>query len=311
MNGRSFWRWWDRYGLLVLLAVSAVAVSAFQPRFRSWYTALNLLSASAPVAIAGAGMTLAITAGVFDLSVGALLALVSVTIGLTMPALGVPGAVAAGLLVGALAGLFNGLIVTRLCIQAFIATLGTMLVWRGLALWVSDGKDINLVHEPAVKALSNGWWLAALVAIVYGVSAWILYRMPLGMRVRAVGSNASSAWASGVNPDAVILFVFAYAGLTAALAAAVTTSQLAIGGCNLGVAFELEAITVTLLGGTALRGGLGRLGGTLLATALLGVMRIALDLANVKDEYQRLAIGLFLIAALALDGLRRKRRTVR
>lgn len=310
MNGRSFWRWWDRYGLLVLLAVSAVAVSAFQPRFRSWYTALNLLSASAPVAIAGAGMTLAITAGVFDLSVGALLALVSVTIGLTMPALGVPGAVVAGLLVGALAGLFNGLIVTRLRIQAFIATLGTMLVWRGLALWVSDGKDINLVHEPAVKALSNGWWLAALVAIVYGVSAWILYRMPLGMRVRAVGSNASSAWASGVNPDAVILFVFAYAGLTAALAAAVTTSQLAIGGCNLGVAFELEAITVTLLGGTALRGGLGRLGGTLLATALLGVMRIALDLANVKDEYQRLAIGLFLIAALALDGLRRERRTV-
>ena len=310
MNRWSFWRWWDRYGLLALLAVSVVAVSVFQPRFRSWYTALNLLSASAPVAIAGAGMTLAITAGVFDLSVGALLALVSVTIGLAMPALGVPGAVAAGLLVGALAGLFNGLIVTRLRIQAFIATLGTMLVWRGLALWVSDGRDINLVHEPAVKALSNWWWLAAVVAIVYGVSAWIYHRTPLGMRVRAVGSNASSAWTSGVNPNAIVLFVFAYAGLTAALAAAVTTSQLAIGGCNLGVAFELEAITVTLLGGTALRGGLGRLGGTLLATALLGVMRIALDLANVKDEYQRLAIGLFLIAALALDGLRRERKAV-
>jgi ribose/xylose/arabinose/galactoside ABC-type transport system permease subunit len=311
MNRRSSWRWWDRYGLLVLLAVSVVTVSALQPRFRSGYTALNLLSASAPVAIAGAGMTLAITAGVFDLSVGALLALVSVTIGLTMPALGVPGAMAAGLLVGGLAGLFNGLIVTRLRIQAFIATLGTMLVWRGLALWVSDGKDINLVHEPAVKALSNWLWLAAAVAIVYGVSAWILYGMPLGMRIRATGSNASSAWVSGVNPAAITRFVFVYAGLTAALAAAVTTSQLAIGGCNLGVAFELEAITVTLLGGTALRGGRGRLGGTLAATALLGVMRIALDLANVKDEYQRLAIGLFLIAALALDGLRPERRTVR
>lgn len=307
MSEARFWRWWDRYGLLAILAIAVAALAVGQPRFRSWYTALNLLSTSAPVAIAGAGMTLAITGGVFDLSVGALLALVSVTIGVLVPPFGLPGAMAAGLAVGALAGLVNGLIVTRLRIQAFIATLGTMLLWRGLALWVSGGKDANLVNVPGVKVLAEWWWLALLVAGAYGLSALIYYRLPLGMRLRAAGSSASSAWASGVNVDAVTLFVFACTALMAAVAGAVTTAQLAIGGCNLGVAFELETITVVLLGGTALRGGLGRLGGTLLATALLGVMRIGLDLANVKDEYQRLAIGLLLLAALALDGVRRAR----
>lgn len=308
MSEARFWRWWDRYGLLAILAVAVLALAVIQPRFRSWYTVLNLLSTSAPVAIAGAGMTLAITCGVFDLSVGALLALVSVAIGVTVPYLGLPGAMAAGVAVGAAAGLVNGLIVTRLRIQAFIATLGTMLLWRGLALWVSGGKDANLVQVTGVKVLAAWWWLALLVAGAYGLSALIYYRLPLGMRLRAVGSSASSAWASGVNVNAVTLFVFAYTAVLAAVAGAVTTSQLAIGGCNLGVAFELETITVVLLGGTALRGGLGKLGGTLLATALLGVMRIGLDLANVKDEYQRLAIGFLLLAALALDGVRRARK---
>ena len=308
MSEARFWRWWDRYGLLAILLVAVVALAVAQPRFRSWYTALNLLSTSAPVAIAGAGMTLAITCGVFDLSVGALLALVSVTIGMLVPYLGLTGAMVAGLVVGSAAGVVNGLIVTRLRIQAFIATLGTMLLWRGLALWISDGKDANLVHVPAVKVLAQWGWLAVLVAGAYGLSALIYYRLPLGLRLRAVGSSASSAWASGVNVNAVTVFVFVYVALTAAVAAAITTSQLAMGGCNLGVAFELETITVVLLGGTALRGGLGNLGGTLLATALLGVMRIGLDLANVKDEYQRLAIGLLLLAALALDGLRRARK---
>jgi len=308
MNEARFWRWWDRYGLLAILGVTVVALAAGQPRFRSWYTALNLLSTSAPVAIAGAGMTLAITCGVFDLSIGALLALVSVTIGVLVPHLGLTGAMVAGLAMGGAAGLVNGLIVTRLKIQAFIATLGTMLLWRGLALWISGGKDANLVHVPAVKVLAHWGWLALLVAGTYGLSALIYYRLPLGLRLRAVGSSATSAWASGVNVNAMTLFVFAYVALTASVAAAITTSQLAIGGCNLGVSFELEAITVVLLGGTALRGGLGNLGGTLLATALLGVMRIGLDLANVKDEYQRLAIGLLLLTALALDGVRRARK---
>lgn len=307
MNESRFWRWWDRYGLLALLVIGVTVLAVLQPRFRSWYTVVNLLSATAPVAIAGAGMTLAITAGVFDLSIGAMLALVSVVLGLTVPQFGWTGAVVAGMGVGALAGLVNGLIVTRLQIQAFIATLGTMLLLRGLALWVGGGKDVNLVHVPEVKVLAQWEWLAVLVTGVYIVTALIYYRLPLGMRIRALGSSASSAWASGVNVNLVTLFVFIYVGVTAALASVITTSQLAIGGCNLGVAFELEVITVVLLGGTALRGGLGKLGGTLLATALLGVMRIALDLANVKDEYQRLAIGGLLIAALALDGLRRAR----
>ena len=170
MNAARFWRWWDRYGLPAILAIAVVALATAQPRFRSWYTALNLLSTSAPVAVAGAGMTLAITCGVFDLSVGALLALVSVAIGVTVPYLGLPGAMAAGLAVGAAAGLVNGLIVTRLRIQAFIATLGTMLLWRGLALWVSGGKDASLVHVSAVKVLAEWWWLALLAVWMCGLT---------------------------------------------------------------------------------------------------------------------------------------------
>jgi ribose transport system permease protein len=308
MSAVKYWKWWDRFGLLSLVAVMVLGLSLCQENFWSKTTALNLLSAEAPVAIAAAGMTLAITAGVFDLSIGSLLALISVSIGLLIQPLGLFGAMVAGLALGAVAGAINGLIVTQLRIQAFIATLGTLLLWRGMALWVGDGKDLSLVKVPGIAVLPQSWCLAALVIIVYAISAVLYYRLPFGTHVRAIGSSASSAFSSGVPVNTVLVCTFMFLGFTTGLASIIQTSQYALAGCNLGVAFELDVITVVLLGGTALQGGLGRLGGTILATVLLGVLRIGLDLAAVQDEYQRLAIGMLLILALLINGLRRGQR---
>lgn len=301
------WAWWDRYGLLALLVLAGLALQALGGQFLSPGTLPNLLSQNAAVAIAGAGMTLVITAGAFDLSIGAMLALVTVVLAQALPAVGLLPAIAVALGAAVACGVFNGLVVTRLGIQTFIATLATMMLFGGVALLLCDGRDISLIRFSGLKRISGAGSLAALVAGTYAVT-WLLYRhSALGVRVRAIGSSPSCAWSSGISVNAVRVFLFAYVAFTTGLAALIRSSQLAMGGAKLGVAFELEAITVVILGGTALSGGRGRLGGTLAATALLGVLRMALDLFNVKDEYQRLAVGGLLIAALALNGLRGRR----
>lgn len=304
---RSGWDLWDRYGLLALLVVASVVLCVLKDGFLSVGTVPNLLSQTAAVAIAGAGMTLVITAGAFDLSIGAMLALLTLVIARSLPSLGIAPAIGLALGTAAACGLFNGLIVTRLRIQTFIATLATMMLFGGIALSFCGGKDISLVAFPEIKTFSSTPWLAVLLAGTYGLS-WLIYRhTPLGIRIRAIGSSPSSAWSSGINVDAVRVFLFVYVALTTGVAALIRTSQLAMGGAKLGIAFELEVITVVILGGTALTGGRGRLGGTLVATVLLGLMRMALDLYAVKDEYQRLAVGGLLVAALAINGLRGRR----
>ena len=218
----------ERSIFLAVLVLFAV-VSLLDHRFCSRMNILSILGDSSYIGIAAIGMTLCIVFGAFDLSVGAMLALLGV-VAVTwaprlQPAVGTVGFLVAIAAAGVACGLINGALVAGLRIPAFIATLGMMYVYRGAAFLVSGGQDQRLAAD---------WFLAL--------------------------ANTEAA-----------------------------------------------GMPVVLLGGTALRGGLGNLGGTLLATALLGVMRIALDLANVKDEYQRLAIGLLLIGALALDGLRRAR----
>jgi ribose/xylose/arabinose/galactoside ABC-type transport system permease subunit len=298
------WKLWDRYGLLALLVLAVTVLSLLRHDFLSVGTFRNLLSQTAPVGIAAAGMTLVITTGGFDLSIGAMLALVTVVLAKAVPVVGVGPAIALALGASLACGLLNGLVITRLGIQTFIATLATMMVFRGMALSSCEGRDINLVNFPQIKVFSSTPWLILLTAGVYGLS-WVVYRhSPLGIRIRAIGSNPSAAWSSGINVNAARVCVFAYVAMTTGVAAVIRTSQLAMGGGNLGMAFELEAITVVILGGTALSGGRGRLWGSLVATALLGVMRMGLDFFNVKDEYQRLAVGGLLVAALAINGLR-------
>ena len=217
-----------------------------------------MLTNASVVAIVGLGMTLAIASGNFDLSVGSTAAFAGCVSMSLVPALGVPLAIVAGLLVGALVGLVNGLIMTELRVPAFIATLGMMSVVRGLALIYTGGRDIYLYGQTEYKVLSGGHLLGipmpVLLALALAVLlSFVLAQTRFGRHILAVGSNLPSARRSGVRTSQVLWGIFAIVGATAALSGMVISAQVLTANGRLATGLELNAIAVVVVGGTALR----------------------------------------------------------
>jgi len=309
MLGRLF----ESYFIYLVAAVTFAVFAILTPNILTGANIVNLLTNAAMVAIAAAGMTFAITGGGFDLSIGSVLALTTCVLGKLVPHLGAWGAVAVALLVGGVLGAVNGLIVTKLRIQTFVATLSTMIVYRGLALIYTGGRDATLYANLDVKYFTGGELLGipfpiALTALVFLV-AYGAYRFtPFGVRVRGIGSNLAAAQVSGIPVDATLIAIFVITATTTVLSGTLLTSQLLTGNGRVGLGFELEVITATILGGTSLSGGRGNVWGTLVAALLLTIIANGLNLLGLPDQYQRLAKGLIFIVALALDSLLRRLR---
>lgn len=290
-------------GLVVLLAV-------VEPSFLRPGNLHNVLTVAAILAIPGAGMTLVIASGAFDLSVGAVVGLTGVIVVTLMPTLGVAGAVAAGLAVAAAIGAVNGLAITKLRISPFIATLAMLTILRGVTLVATNGRD-QFASDRAFKVFSAGTLAGirmpiVLALVVLAACGYILYRTPLGRHILAVGSNLPAARVAGLAVDRVRITVFAIVALTAGLWGVIVSSQLLKGSATLGSGFELDAIAVVVVGGTPLSGGQATLGGTVLGALLITVVRNGLNLLNVGAFYQQVAVGLLLILALAIQGVLRR-----
>lgn len=303
-------RIWESYFIYLVAAVTFAVFAVLTPNILTGANIINLLTNAATVAIAAAGMTFAITGGGFDLSIGSVLALTTCVLGKLVPHLGAWGAVVVALLVGGVLGAVNGVIVTKLRIQTFVATLSTMIVYRGLALIYTGGRDATLYANLDVKYFTAGELAGipfpiALTALVF-LLAFAAYRWtPFGVRVRGIGSNISAARISGIPVDATLIGIFVVTSMTTVLSGTLLTSQLLTGNGRVGLGFELEVITATILGGTSLSGGRGNVWGTLVAALLLTIIANGLNLLGLPDQYQRLAKGLIFIVALALDSLLR------
>jgi ribose transport system permease protein len=224
--------------------------------------------------------------------------------------IGLPLSIGATLLLGAAVGLINGLIVTRLHVPAFVATLGMMSVLRGAALLATDGQSILLMGQDELAWINSGQLLGVPIPIVIALTVfavlWLVMRQtPFGQHVCAIGGNEKAARATGLRVDHVMVVVFMIVGVTAAMSGIMLTAQLLLVNGTMGVGLELRAIAVVVLGGTSLMGGNANLPGTLLAAVLLAVISSALNILKVEPFYQYLALGLLLILALGLDSLRR------
>nr|WP_255525667.1 MULTISPECIES: ABC transporter permease [unclassified Oceanispirochaeta] len=278
------------------------------PNILSGQNILNLLSQVSMVAIAGVGMTFAITAGGFDLSIGSQVSIATCILGINIPRYGLIPSLGLLVLAGILLGLFNGFIITKLKIQTFVATLATMTIYRGFALLYTQGRDATIYGHLDIKVFSSGKVgfipVPVIIMITLYVVASVIYRWtPFGVWVRGVGSGEDAARISGIPVDRVISGVFVMTSLTTMISGTILTSQLLTGNGRLGQGFELEVITATILGGTALAGGKGNLWGTLVAAIMLGIIKNGLNLLGVPDFYQRLVTGLILIAALSVNTL--------
>ncbi|HWE38465.1 MAG TPA: ABC transporter permease [Isosphaeraceae bacterium] len=292
--------------------------------------------------IAALGMTVVMIAGGIDLSVGSLVALVTVAIALAVKGFdvqlpvslggqhwqlpGVPLVVAliGGVLLGGLCGLFNGAFITGLRVVPFIITLGSMRIFRGLAKWLAGNNTVNvpaatwttrigqvlrervLVIEPRPEWLvvAPGVWLALALSVVM---ATVLHYSLFGRHAYAVGSNEATARLCGLNVPRQKLAIYALAGLATGLAGALQFLKLSVGDPTTADGLELEVIAAVVIGGGSLSGGEGTVLGTLIGCLIITTLRSGCTQADIPDAAQDVIIGAIIVAAVAIDRLRRGR----
>lgn len=297
--------------LLPPLILVFVAFAFTAPSFMTATNLENILVAASIIVVPGLAMTLCITMGEFDLSVGATVALTgAVTCTIIRDGSSTTAAVVAGLAVGLVVGLANGLVVTKLGVTPFIATLASMVIVRGFARAFTDSRDV-IVSDDGLKYLAAGRPLGipfpvVLATVLIVVACYVTYRTRFGRWVAAIGSNRDAAALSGLPVDRVRIAVYSLIGLAGAIWGLTISAQLQKGSGNLGLGFELDAIAIVVIGGTSLLGGRALILGTVLGALLIEVIRNGLNLLDVSPAYQRISIGLLLVAALAIQAIRRK-----
>lgn len=307
----------------VALALLLVLGAFANPNFVSVDNLLNVLTRSAFIAIIAVGATFVISAGGLDLSVGSMVAFVaSLTIlfmnsgAVSDPMMTIVAAALLAMAIGAACGLANGLITTVGRIEPFIATLGTMGIYRGLTTWLSQGGAITL-RNPEVQSLYRPVYFGEILGVPFpicvivitaAIGAFVLYRTRYGRHVVAVGSNEDVAHYSGIPVSRVRTLTYVIQGLCVAVACLIYIPRLGSTSATTGLMWELQAITAVVVGGTALRGGVGRIWGTICGAFILEIVGNIMLLSNFVSEYLLGAIqgAIIIIAMLVQRSLVRK-----
>lgn len=307
-----------RLHLLVTIAIVLVVVGLDSPRFLSPASLGNLLNAVAFVGFVALGQTLLLLAGEFDLSVGAVSGLCAVVAALAMVNMGLPvllGVLVAVVLGGAL-GCANGLITVVLRVPSFITTIGMAGIASGLGLFITRGEPVRglpgefLDFGTARLLQPFGLaWMFVIFAVLAVVFELVLHFSAAGRAVFATGGDAEVARLAGIRTGFVKVVAFVITGMLAGLAGILQASYQSIALSTTGSGgVELQAIAAAIIGGTSILGGTGSILGTVLGLLLLGVVTSGLVVIGVPINWQSLAVGVILIAAVALDFLQRRTR---
>ncbi|EMB9228605.1 ribose ABC transporter permease [Vibrio harveyi] len=295
---------------LIALLFLIVVVSFLNPNFFTVDNILNILRQTSVNAIIAVGMTLVILTAGIDLSVGSVLALCG-AFAASMIALEVPVliSVPTALFAGAALGAISGIIIAKGKVQAFIATLVTMTLLRGVTMVYTDGRPISTGFTDTADAFAwfgTGYALGIpvpvwLMVIVFAAAWYLLNHTRFGRYVYALGGNESATRLSGINVDRVKIGVYAICGMLAALAGIIVTSRLSSAQPTAGMGYELDAIAAVVLGGTSLMGGKGRIMGTLIGALIIGFLNNALNLLDVSSYYQMIAKAVVILLAVLVD----------
>ena len=319
LKGRTF------IVLIVLLIFFSVAADNF-------LTANALLTVAKHVALYGIlaiGMTYVIITGGIDLSVGSVVGLAGMIAGgliqqgLTLKMFGVtlyfsvPMVVIITAIIGALLGAINGIVITKFKVAPFIATLGTMYIWRGFANLRSDGATFselagkeglgNAGFECFGRHLGGpgipvGVVILAIIAVIAGI---LLKKTPFGWHVLSVGGNEKAAGLSGIKVDRVKIWVYTFSGFCSAIVGIIATSQLVSAHPATGDTWEMNAIAAAVLGGTSMAGGVGNIGGTVVGAFVIGVINDGMTMCGVTEFWQKVIRGLVIILAVIIDQVQR------
>ncbi|WP_435006565.1 substrate-binding domain-containing protein [Tundrisphaera lichenicola] len=295
--------------LLVLLAFEVISFSLIGTNFLTLGNGFEILRLSVEIGLLAAALTPVIIGGGIDLSVGSLMGLSAVLFGKIHRDLGLPIAVAAPLtlVIGAIAGGLNGLLITRFRIPALIVTLGSFSLFRGLAEGLTGGVDNFTDFTPAFLFLGQGYLPGDIptqlpIFVLVAGGFWLLtHRSTIGRTLQAVGFSPEGARYAGLPVDRTVALSYVFSGTVASLAAILYVAHLGQAKADAGTGYELLAITAVVLGGTSIFGGRGSVGGTLLGLLAIAVLQNGLRLADLPSELAGVLTGSLLLAAIGLD----------
>lgn len=293
--------------LAVLVVIALIVLSAQSDKFFTLDNLLNQGRLMTEVGLIAVIMTFVIVTGGIDLSVGSILGMSAILLGVLWKNVGLPLelAMVVTLVMGAVAGLLNGLIITRFRVPPLIATLGTLALYRGIAEGVSEARSVRgypdwfyVLGQGQVLGVPTQLWIFLIVtivaAIVLGMTTW-------GRATYAIGSNETAARFSGLRVDWVKLAIYSASGCAAALAAVIFVSRVSTTRSDMGTGIELDAITAVVLGGTSIFGGRGTILGTVLGLILIQALKNGLSLAGVKSDGTIVLIGAVLILTILVS----------
>ena len=315
------------FGSLTLIIC---VMSALKPdTFLTMENFMNVLRRSSVNGIIAIGMTSIIISAGIDLSVGSMLALCGMVGAYAMVAIGgsdpqggafVIGTVL-GVVVGIVCGFLNGVLITKLKLQPFIVTLGTMSAFRGISYVMNDGMPYNVPSYkylgegivslklwPKIWPFSEGIVLGIPISIIIfvviiAIAGFLLKYSRLGRYTYAIGSNREAAFHAGVNVDRNLIYIYTFTGLLVGIAAMIATSRTVSAQPTAAIALELDIIAAVVIGGASLAGGRGTITGTIIGTLLISFLRNGCTLLGISTNAQLIVIGMIIILAVAVDQL--------
>lgn len=295
-----------KFGIVSSLILLSVIFSFLSDKFLTSGNWMNIVQQSAINGCIAIGMTMVIITGGIDLSVGSIIAFSSMIMAQMMDA-GVPPVIAVllGMLIGSGAGALNGVLISYLKLQPFLVTMGSMSLFRGLTLIISDGLPVRGFSSSFVNFMSsfNGVFpIPIIILLVFAVVIYLLIRFTrFGQHIFAIGGNEEATRLSGINTRFVKITTYALSGFAASLAGLIYLGRLAAADPQAGASYEMNAIAAAAIGGASLAGGKGSIIGTIIGVLILQALNNGLTLCNVQSFYQTFAIGLIIIIATIID----------
>lgn len=310
-------RLWAFSGLIILLVIFSLA----SPNFFQTTNIISILQATSVNGVLAIAATLVIITAGIDLSVGTLMTFCAVIAGVLLTNLGLPMyiGIPGALLAGFASGAFSGFLIANLKIPPFIATLGMMLVFKGLSLAISGARPIYFNDTPGFSEISTGSLIGEIIPtlpipngvlilfLVAIIASFILTKTVLGRFIFAIGSNEEALRLSGINVDRWKMLVYALAGGICAVAGILLASRINSAQPAIGQGYELDAIAAVVIGGTSLSGGRGTMLGTIIGALIISVVANGLRILSVPQEWQIVVTGSIIIMAVYADLLRRRK----
>ena len=299
--------------LIIIIIILIIALSIKDRNFFTLRSLTSILDHTTTIGIMAAGMTILLISGSFDLSVGSAMAFTGIIIIMLQP-YGLFISILGGVMAGTMIGVINGLLVVKGRINAFIATLGTMVIFRGLGLALTGSSPIKGTIE-AYKVIGHGQFFGINYSVLYLIATYLIVRYMLrytkfGRSDYAIGGNVISARLAGINVNLLTFLYFVFCSFTAAISGVILSSRVNTANAIFGDGTNLTVIAAAVLGGTSLFGGKGSVIGTIQGVLILGLIERAMVVFNVDTNYQLLVRGLIILIVVVTDTLISRRRQI-